>query len=136
LFVVFLTIRDRQPCALLSTSRYIIHASGIDRVGMVSDISGQVIQSGGNVADSAAARLGQYFSLMMLVDLPSNKADDLRQSLSSMNGIDAAVFEAKESSEFVPRVACKFLLLLLVPNWISLLQVFALNTSRMRFLTL
>jgi glycine cleavage system regulatory protein len=93
---------------LSTTNRFIIHASGIDRVGMVSDISGQVIQNGGNVADSAASKLGQYFSLMMLVDLPAHKTDDLRQSLSAMPDISAAVFEAKETKEFVPRVACTY----------------------------
>jgi glycine cleavage system transcriptional repressor len=92
----------------MSTSRFIIHASGIDRVGMVSDISGQVIQNGGNVADSAASKLGQYFSLMMLVDLPDHKTDDLKRSLSAMPDISAAVFEAKETSDFVPRVACAY----------------------------
>jgi glycine cleavage system regulatory protein len=73
---------------------------------MVSDISGQVIQNGGNVADSAASKLGQYFSLMMLVDLPDHKTDALKESLAAMPDISAAVFEAKETTDFVPRVAC------------------------------
>lgn len=96
-------------CASLSTSRYIIHASGIDRVGMVSDVSGQVIRNGGNVSDSTAAKLGQYFSLMMLVDLPNDKTDDLRAALTAMPDLNAALFEAKETTDFIPRVACKYL---------------------------
>jgi len=96
--------------ASASTTRLIINAVGQDRLGIVADITGKVIQSGGNVGESQAAKLGSYFSLMMLVDVPTSRMDDLRMTLDTMTDMNAAVFETEEAKEktFTPQVACKF----------------------------
>jgi len=87
----------------------IINAVGQDRLGIVSDITGMVISNGGNVGESQAAKLGSHFSLMMLVDCPINKLDDLKSTLQSMQDMNAAIFEAPyaEDHPINPRIACK-----------------------------
>jgi glycine cleavage system regulatory protein len=92
------------------TSRYIVHASGLDRLWIVNDVAEKVIESGGNVAESKAAKLGQYFSLMMLVEVHGGDkggcADEMRSLLSSLPDLNVAVFEAQETTASVPSVAC------------------------------
>jgi predicted amino acid-binding ACT domain protein len=91
-------------------SRYIVHASGLDRLWIVNDVAEKVIESGGNVAESKAAKLGQYFSIMMLVEVHGDKggcADEMRSLLSSLPDLNVAVFEAKETAAKAPSVACK-----------------------------
>lgn len=75
-----------------TTSTLIINAVGLDRLGIVADVTGIVIAHGGNVGDSQAAKLGQHFSLMMHVTLPSAQLDDLQTSLKSMSDMNASVF--------------------------------------------
>jgi len=54
----------------LTTQTLLINAVGLDRVGIVHDMTKEVIQVGGNVGSSQAAKLGNYFSFMMLVHVP------------------------------------------------------------------
>jgi len=93
-----------------NTTRLIINAVGQDRLGIVADITGKVIQAGGNVGESQAAKLGTHFSLMMLVDVPQAKLDDLKATLHSLEDMNAAVFETQEQVQaaFHPKVACEF----------------------------
>ena len=72
----------------------IINAVGQDRCGLVSEITGFVIHEGGNVGESQASKLGKYFSLMMLVEVPRQNLDSLQERLRSMNHMNATVFEA------------------------------------------
>jgi len=53
-----------------TTHTLLINAVGLDRVGIVHDMTKEVIQVGGNVGSSQAAKLGNYFSFMMLVHVP------------------------------------------------------------------
>jgi len=55
-----------------SLTTLIINAVGIDRVGIVHDMTKEVINVGGNVGSSQAAKLGNYFSFMMLVNVPTS----------------------------------------------------------------
>jgi glycine cleavage system regulatory protein len=82
----------------------------LDRLWIVNDVAEKVIESGGNVAESKAAKLGQYFSITMLVEVHGDKggcADEMRSLLSSLPDLNVAVFEAKETAAAVPSVACK-----------------------------
>ena len=72
----------------------IINAVGQDRCGLVSEITGFVIHEGGNVGESQASKLGKYFSLMMLVEVPRQNLDSLQERLRGMNHMNATVFEA------------------------------------------
>lgn len=95
--------------AHLSTAatRLIVNAVGQDRVGIVSDVAGLVIKVGGNVGDSQAATLGSHFSLMMIVDVPSDRRDDLTATLHDLPDMNIAVFETKQTEPtFTPQIAC------------------------------
>lgn len=96
----------------LSTSssdmHLIINAVGKDRLGIVSDVTGMVIDAGGNVGDSQASKLGSHFSLMMEVTLPRDRIDSLQSQLSSMADMNATVYQDQEaSSAKTPQIGCK-----------------------------
>jgi len=59
-----------SPMTSTTTQTVLITAVGLDRVGIVHDMTKEVIQVGGNVGSSQAAKLGNYFSFMMLVHVP------------------------------------------------------------------
>jgi len=84
-----------------SSNLLIINAVGQDRLGLVSEITGHVVDHGGSVGDSQAAKLGPYFSLMMLVDVPtSNNLEALKQRLATMQHMNATVFQADQVQDF------------------------------------
>ena len=92
-----------------SNTNLIINAVGSDRLGIVSDITGMVIEHGGNVGESQAARLGSHFSLMMIVSLPSDSLEGLKQSLDGLHNMNAAVFETHDAENTTkPEVGCKY----------------------------
>ncbi|GAX20469.1 hypothetical protein FisN_22Hh037 [Fistulifera solaris] len=100
---------QRQPALkrawLSSSTDLIINAVGKDRLGIVSDITGMVIDAGGNVGDSQAAKLGPHFSLMMMVSVPTEELTNLQSRLQSMPDMNATVFESKlGSSQFTPQI--------------------------------
>jgi glycine cleavage system transcriptional repressor len=76
----FLTTTQKQKNQVVSL---IINAVGTDRLGIVHDMTKEVIDAGGNVGASQAAKLGKYFSLMMLVDVPINMVDSLTTNLQT-----------------------------------------------------
>lgn len=86
----------------------IINAVGKDRLGIVSDVTKMVIDAGGNVGDSQAAKLGSHFSLMMLVTLPKEKVDAFKTSLDSLSDMNAAVYEAEAGDiSMGPEIGCE-----------------------------
>lgn len=92
------------------TTILIINAVGQDRLGIVSDITGMVINAGGNVGESQAAKLGSHFSLMMLVEVPADQMPNLQAQLAAMSDMNAAVFESTADSattKLTPQIACK-----------------------------
>ena len=88
----------------------IVNAVGMDRPGIVSDVTKFVTDAGGNVGQSQAAKLGDYFSIMMQIDVPKEEVDDLKKSLTTLPGLNASVFEtpAESTATARPRVACKY----------------------------
>jgi len=62
----------------------------------------EVIEAGGNVGASQAAKLGKYFSLMMLVEVPANEVDSLTTNLQNMNDLSATVHQTKKSDTAIP----------------------------------
>eukprot|EP00565_Helicotheca_tamesis_P006925 CAMPEP_0185727122 /NCGR_PEP_ID=MMETSP1171-20130828/2899_1 /TAXON_ID=374046 /ORGANISM="Helicotheca tamensis, Strain CCMP826" /LENGTH=203 /DNA_ID=CAMNT_0028395625 /DNA_START=126 /DNA_END=737 /DNA_ORIENTATION=- len=85
----------------------VINAVGNDRPGIVSDITKAVVDAGGNVGDSQAAKLGSHFSLMMLVSVPENHGDLLKDSLDGMSGMNTSCFETNDpkSLDVHPKIA-------------------------------
>jgi glycine cleavage system transcriptional repressor len=78
-------------CFSTKQQSLIINAVGTDRLGIVSDMTKEVIDVGGNVGESQAAKLGKHFSLMMLVEVPHDQVDVLQQKLSAMKDLTASV---------------------------------------------
>lgn len=98
---------SQKACFSTQGSKLIINAVGQDRVGIVSDVAGVVIDAGGNVGDSNAARLGDNFSLMMLVTVPEDKLDHLKARLSALSDVSAAIFAAADISDTARVAGCK-----------------------------
>lgn len=79
-------------------TKLVINAVGTDRLGIVHDMTKEVIDAGGNVGASQATRLGDYFSLMMLVEVPEAAVEGLEKNLQAMKDLSASVCVAKDSS--------------------------------------
>ena len=71
----------------------IVNSLGIDRTGIVSDLSKLVTDAGGNVGESQAAKVGNHFSLTMLVSVPSNKSKSLQSVLQNLSGMNTHCIE-------------------------------------------
>lgn len=83
--------------AFFSTSHdkkyLIINSLGVDRTGIVTELSKLVTDAGGNVGESQAAKVGNHFSLTMLISVPSDKANSLQSSLQSLSGMTTHCIE-------------------------------------------
>lgn len=69
-----------------------------------------VIDAGGNVGDSQAAKLGPHFSLMMMVSVPTEQLLNLQSMLQAMPDMNATVFESKlldAAPKYTPQIACE-----------------------------
>lgn len=77
----------------------IINAVGTDRLGIVHDMTQEVIDAGGNVGASQAAKLGKYFSLMMLVEVPTKEITTLTTNLQKMKDLSATVHHQTTEEE-------------------------------------
>ncbi|KAL7512701.1 hypothetical protein ACHAXN_009773 [Cyclotella atomus] len=88
------TIKARQLSS--STKKHlVINAVGIDRPGIVADVTKIVTSNGGNCGESRAQLLGGHFSLMMLVDIPETGIDGLKKQLESdVGGLSTGCFDA------------------------------------------
>ena len=84
-------------------------ASLVPSTAIVSDISKHVTELGGNVGESQAAKLGSYFSMMMLIQIPEAQKVPLEKQLGGLDGMNTTVFEAEGASEsdYTPQIACK-----------------------------
>ena len=56
---------------------------------------------GGNVGASQAAKLGNYFSLLMLVDVPTKEITTLTQQLQTMHDLSATVHHTNDTKSSV-----------------------------------
>jgi len=69
---------------------------GADRPGIVSEVTKHVVEAGGNVGESQAARLGtHYFSMLMLCQVPTTQKDAFEKAMHDLEGMNASVFEAE-----------------------------------------
>ena len=62
---------------------------------------------GGNVGESQATKLGKHFSMMMLVQVPSDQKEALEKELKTLSGMNTTVFETEASppQEYTPQIA-------------------------------
>lgn len=98
----------------LSTTHLVVNAVGIDRTGIVSEVTKNVVAAGGNVGESQAAKLGRHFSLMMILQVPSNNLEDFKDSMKKMKDVNTAMFEteAPEKDHTQATIACMYFLFL------------------------
>lgn len=105
------TIKARQLSS--STKKHlVINAVGIDRPGIVADVTKIVTSNGGNCGESRAQLLGGHFSLMMLVDIPETGIDGLKKQLESdVGGLSTGCFDAVDPKavDVNPKIGCKSL---------------------------
>ena len=102
-----------QKCCFSTNNKkgLIINAVGTDRLGIVSDMTKYVTDVGGNVGESQAAKLGSHFSLMMVVSVPEESTQQLKDQLQTMTDLNASVFEANvDSKESLasPQIGCTY----------------------------
>ena len=57
---------------------FVLTLTGTDRVGIVEEVTGMLLELGGNVGTSRMARLGGEFAILMLVSLPDDQAAGLQ----------------------------------------------------------
>ncbi len=62
----------------------VLTITGPDRVGIVEDVTGRLLELGGNVEASRMARLGGEFAMLMLVSIPAEKAAALETSIERL----------------------------------------------------
>ena len=62
----------------------IISAIGVDRPGIVSQLSGIITSHGGNVEESRMTRLGSDFAIIMLVSVTADWQESLEVALQSL----------------------------------------------------
>ena len=111
----YVTHQNKNVALRCFSSKYesmIINAVGTDRLGIVSDMTKYVTDVGGNVGESQAAKLGNYFSLMMLVQIPQDKTESLLDQLKGMEDLTASVHHVSPSEEkkdvpMHPQIGCE-----------------------------
>jgi len=62
----------------------ILTLTGADRIGIVEEVTGLLLNLGGNVEVSHMAHLASEFAILMLVSLPSEQLDGLETDLQSL----------------------------------------------------
>lgn len=72
----------------------IVNALGTDRLGIVSDMTKEVVDNGGSIGESQALKIGSNFSITMLVTVPEDRVDVLTSAISSMDGLTTHLIEA------------------------------------------
>lgn len=71
-----------------------MNALGVDRLGIVSDVTKLVCNAGGSVGESQATKLGAYFSLTMTIDVPTNNMSHVKEALKDIKGLKTQYLEA------------------------------------------
>ena len=66
------------------TRSFVLTLTGADRIGIVEALTRLLLEQGGNVETSRMARLGGEFAVLMLVALPAERLEPLRQGLESL----------------------------------------------------
>ena len=62
----------------------VLTLTGHDRIGIVEQVTNEVLTYGGNIEASRMARLGGEFAMLMLISIPAEKFEELRQDVHSL----------------------------------------------------
>jgi glycine cleavage system transcriptional repressor len=63
---------------------FVLTLSGPDRIGIVDEVTGLLLERGGNVETSRMARLGGEFAVLMLVSMPQEQFANLEHGLARL----------------------------------------------------
>ena len=63
---------------------FILTLTGPDRIGIVQEVTGLLLELGGNVETSRMARLGGEFAVLMLVSMPTSRSEGLEEVLERL----------------------------------------------------
>lgn len=69
----------------------VMTVTGPDRTGLVEHITKLLLEYQGNVEESRMARLGGEFAMLMLVSVPEDKFEPVRESIRSLRNEDYKV---------------------------------------------
>ena len=78
---------------------FVLTLSGPDRIGIVDEVTGLLLERGGNVETSRMARLGGEFAVLMLVSMPESRFSDLEENLErqTAQGYKVTITRAKRT---------------------------------------
>jgi glycine cleavage system regulatory protein len=97
-----------------------VNAVGIDRPGIISDISKIVTDANGNVGESRALKLGEHFAVMMLIDLQDEGNDEgtVQKMFMTLEDMNVSTFKTKDPAACVSgtKIGCKLLVFLAFPE--------------------
>ena len=73
--------------------------TGHDRIGIVEQVTKEVLKYGGNIEASRMARLGGEFAMLMLVSVPAGELEKLSQGVDSLRdeGYEVTVRQTEQS---------------------------------------
>jgi glycine cleavage system transcriptional repressor len=83
----------------------VVTVSGHDRPGIVEHITKLLLEYHGNVEASRMSRLGGEFAILMMVSIPENKFDHLRESVRHLRDEDYKVTTRSTERGFSARFA-------------------------------
>lgn len=66
------------------STHFVLTLSGPDRIGIVDEVTGLLLERGGNVETSRMTRLGGEFAVLMLVTMAEERFATLEQGLSGL----------------------------------------------------
>jgi glycine cleavage system transcriptional repressor len=66
-------------------THFVLTLSGPDRIGIVDELTGLLLERGGNVETSRMARLGGEFAVLMLVSMPAEQFAGLDRGLERLS---------------------------------------------------
>lgn len=77
--------RNPSPMGLPSMpTNIVLTLTGPDRIGIVDEVTGLLLERGGNVEASRMARLGGEFAVLMLVAMPAERSPDPDEGLAGL----------------------------------------------------
>jgi glycine cleavage system transcriptional repressor len=65
-------------------TNFVLTLTGPDRIGIVDEVTGLLLERGGNVETSRMARLGGEFAVLMLVSMPAEQFSGLERGLEGL----------------------------------------------------
>jgi len=83
-----------------------VNAVGIDRPGIVSEISKFITDANGNVGESRALKLGEHFTLMLLCSVPASNEESIKKLFNEVKGLTITTFNTRDpaSLEVTPKI--------------------------------